>query len=170
MPNMTDTNPLHTFAPHDLAGMFDVSVMTIRRWAEYHADHLSTGANPAPGQVRRFSWSDVETMRTIKAMRDSGLSVEAINVKLTEATAQSNSAVTMPITSTPDTNALDAQHSTPALTVALFDLERRIDAKLEAIQRSREPSYAQGVIHGMVGIGLIVLIAIGLAVLYGGFR
>jgi len=167
---MTDTNPLHTFAPHDLAGMFDVSVMTIRRWAEYHADHLSTGANPAPGQVRRFSWSDVETMRNIKAWRDNGLSVEAINVKLTEATAQSNTAVTIPVSLTPDTNALDAQHSTPALTVALFDLERRIDAKLEAIQRSREPSYFVGIGIGFIAALLFVLVVVGLAVLYGGFR
>lgn len=167
---MTDTNPLHTFAPHDLAGMFDVSVMTIRRWAEYHADHLSAGANPAPGQVRRFSWSDVETMRTIKAMRDSGLSVEAINVKLTEANAQSNSAVTMPITSAPDTNALEAQHSTPALTVALFDLERRIDAKIEASQRVREPSFFVGFGAGFIAALLFVIVIVLLAVLYGGFR
>ena len=164
---MTDTNPLHTFAPHDLAGMFDVSVMTIRRWAEYHADHLSAGANPAPGQVRRFSWSDVETMRTIKAWRDSGLSVEAINVKLTEANAQSNTAVTMPVSVESLPTAQEAPQASTALVMALHDTIDTLQRRVGALEQRREPSFVVGLGLGAIGMGILFLLLIGLAVLYG---
>lgn len=149
---MPDHNPLHTFAPHDLAGMFDISVMTIRRWAEYHAAHLSDGANPTTGQPRRFTWTDVETMRKIKAWRDNGLSVDAINAKLTEANAEANTAVTVAVSAEP----VPASQETPSASqlpmVALDDLEKRIDAKLEAMEQRNRPNlwwFAAGLAAGL---------------------
>jgi len=144
---MPDHNPLHTFAPHDLAGMFDVSVMTIRRWAEYHAEHLSDGANPTAGQSRRFTWADVETMRQIKALRDSGLSVEAINAKLTEANVPANTAVTVPVSVAPVPAAQEGPEASQLPVMVLESLQKRI----EAIETNHKTNVAQ---HGLAMFAL----------------
>lgn len=160
-------NEQHRFAPHDVAGMFDVSVMTVRRWAEYHKAHLSESANPSPGKPRSFTWADVENFRQIKAWRDEGLSVDAINTRLTNN-------VTEPLTSTVTDNSAVALPTSqewlqqaPAMLVVLNDLEKRMDAKFEVLQQARRFDAV-----GFVGIGIIIGIAfctllIALASLYG---
>ena len=172
---MPISTELSVFTPHEAATAVGVGVQSIRRWCEWHAIHLSDSASPGPGIPRRLTRRDVEVLKAVKDLRYQGLQTEAINDRLysmvfPEIDSQVDSAVTIPITPTPDTNALDAQHSTPALTVALFDLERRIDAKLEAIQRSREPSYFVGVGIGFIAALLFMVAIIMLASLYGGFR
>jgi DNA-binding transcriptional MerR regulator len=152
-------NEQHEFAPHDVAGMFGVSVMTVRRWADYHKEHLSTSANPSPGKPRAFTWSDVERFRQIKAWRDEGLSVEAINNRL-------SGRVTNPITATviPDrlevsVDAPDAIESTRAPIVGqdyLMSIERRFEAlqaSIDEVKRAPLPSQWDGVT--MFGVGFI---------------
>ena len=160
-------NEQHRFAPHDVAGMFDVSVMTVRRWAEYHKAHLSESANPSPGKPRSFTWADVEQFRQIKTWRDEGLSVDAINTRLTNN-------VTEPITSTVTDNSAialptspEGLQQAPAMLVVLNDLEKRIDAKIEVLHQARRFDAV-----GFIGIGIIIGIAfctmlIALASLYG---
>lgn len=150
---MPDHNPLHTFAPHDLAGMFDVSVMTIRRWAEYHGAHLSPGANPTAGQPRRFSWADVETMRQIKAWRDAGLSVEAINAKLTEANEGANAETTTIVSPfVDDERPQNALNSTQNPIMVVEDL-RAIEARLAAVEQRTRPNLWWFVAGIAVGLG-----------------
>ena len=151
---MPEHNPLHTFAPHDLAGMFDVSVMTIRRWAEHHAAHLSESANPTAGQPRRFTWADVETMRQIKALRDSGLSVDAINAKLTEANAEANTAVTVPVSVELAPTAQEGPEASQLPVRVLEDLEKRIDAKIEAMEQRNRPNIWWFVAGLAAGLGM----------------
>lgn len=50
------------------------------------------------------------------------------------------------------------------------DLERLIGAKFEAQERSREQSFALDLLLGVIRMGIIFLVGLGLAVLYGGFR
>ena len=153
---MPDHNPLHTFAPHDLAGMFDVSVMTIRRWAEYHAAHLSEGANPSPGQPRRFTWGDVETMRQIKTLRDGGLSVEAINAKLTEANSSANMAVTVPVSVEPGPASQEGLGS-PQLPVRALDDLTPILGRLERLEQGARPNWWWFAVGLGAGLGLAVV-------------
>lgn len=150
---MPDHNPLHTFAPHDLAGMFDISVMTIRRWAEHHAAHLSAGANPTTGQARRFTWSDVETMRQIKALRESGLSVEAINAKLTETNTEANTAVRVPVSVETVPASQEGREAAQLPVRVLEDLEKRIDAKIEALEQRTRPNLWWFVVGLVAGLG-----------------
>ncbi len=69
-------------APHDTAAALGIQPATLRRWCAYHKDHLSTGANPLAGQARRFNGRDLEVLRTVRALRDQGLTVAAINDQL----------------------------------------------------------------------------------------
>lgn len=67
-------------------------------------------------------------------------------------------------------NAQDRTDSALAVRVALDDLEKRFDAKLAVLQQVKEPSFTMGLLLGVVGMGIIFLVGLGLAVLYGGFR
>ncbi len=81
------------------------------RWP---AAHLSVGANPPSGIVRRFTWSDVETFRQIKAWRDAGLSVDVINFKLVERNTEAISNAPIGVYAIASQNIPDALDSTPA--------------------------------------------------------
>jgi DNA-binding transcriptional MerR regulator len=170
---MTESlNEQHTFAPHDVAGMFNVSVMTVRRWADYHKQHLSDVANPPPGKARAFTWADVEKFRQIKAWRDAGLSVEAINNRLSGTITEAVTANVTDGSFTALQTAPSAPESMPASIVALDALQRRLEAVETSVADSRN-SQRDGVL--MFGVGFIaallfVVVIIGLAVLYGGFK
>lgn len=172
---MPISTELSAFTPHEAATAVGVGVQSIRRWCEWHAIHLSDSASPGPGIPRRLTRRDVEVLKAVKDLRYQGLQTEAINDRLynmvfPEIDSQVDSAVTIPITPTPDTNALDAQHSTLAVRVALDDLRNEFDAKLAVLQRSREPSFFVGFGAGFIAALLLMIAIILLAVLYGGFR
>lgn len=146
------------FAPHDVAGLTNVSVQSVRRWAEYHSSHLSSTANPAPGQPRRFTWADIETFRRIKELRDIGLSVEAINLKLSEDKAVV--AIKNPTTAVSVMAAQDAP-GTPDSTQVLIVAQEAILRRLEAVEASRWNgviAYAWGVLTAALFFLIIVLL------------
>ncbi len=150
---MTDNlNQQHTFAPHDIAGMLGVSAMTVRGWADYHKAHLSEVANPTPGKPRAFTWADVEKFRQIKAWRDSGLSVEAINNTLSGNIPKAITTVTTPDNSTALQTATDAPESTPASIVMLDAMRSDIEALRAAVAESRH-NQRDGVV--MLGVGFV---------------
>jgi len=171
---MSDTiNEQHRFAPHDVAGMYSVSVMTVRRWADYHKAHLSADANPPPGKARAFTWDDVQKFKQIKAWRDQGLTVDTINNILSgnvtgaiTSTVIDDSVATL---STPQEGLQQAQ----GIIVALGAMQGQIDA----IQRARESDkqmldtmrqrYVIVFGFGFVAAGIMFLLLIGLAWLYG---
>lgn len=136
-------NEQHTFAPHDVAGMLGISAMTVRRWADYHREHFSEVANPIPGRARAYTWADVEKFRQIKALRDSGLSIEAINNTLSSPLSIGVNHVSLSDQLTVLQVAQDGQGVTSgdmvvsSLINAIDSLQRRIDS-LE-IQR-QEPA------------------------------
>ena len=149
--------------------------MTVRRWADYHADHLSAGANPPSGIVRRFTWSDVETFRQIKAWRDAGLSVDVINLKLVERNTEATTNAPIGVYTAgsqieplqPDGTPapIMAQSIDQAVLARLVRLETVIEQGRHS-QRDSTQSFALGFIAAL----LFMIVIVGLAVLYGGFR
>jgi len=76
---MTDRNNLTLTVAADMVG---IKGTMLRRWAEYHKDYLSPGANPLAGVTRRFTSRDVEILKYIAELRSQGLTVGGINVRL----------------------------------------------------------------------------------------
>lgn len=61
----------------------DVSSATLRRWSDEFADYLSSEAGSSQGRShRRYSDEDLETLKLVKELRDSGLSYDQIRQQL----------------------------------------------------------------------------------------
>jgi DNA-binding transcriptional MerR regulator len=73
-----------SFTPAEVAALVGAPVHSIRRWCEYHKEHLSELASPEPGQARRLTSRDIEVLRAVKALRDQGMTVPVINERLQE--------------------------------------------------------------------------------------
>lgn len=170
----------HTFAVSEAAAAVGASVHSLRRWCEWHAPHLSSGANPTSGQARRLDRRDIEVLRYVKAQRDEGLQTLAINKQL--------KGLTFAVIDKPSTGeqqidepaALEGLGDAPSDIVvssainAIETLNRRVEA-LETIRQTPAPVVAQRDATVAFGLGfvaalLFVLLIVGLAVLYGGFR
>jgi DNA-binding transcriptional MerR regulator len=74
------------FQPAQVAGLLAVDPATVRRWSEWHAEHLSAGANPAPGKRRVYTAHDVAVFQAVQALRLQGLATPAVNARLHETT------------------------------------------------------------------------------------
>ena len=79
---MTNNSELSPLTPHEASEQVGVGVQSIRRWCEWHASHLSPGANPGQGMPRRLEGRDIEVLRVVKDLRFQGLQTEAINEQL----------------------------------------------------------------------------------------
>jgi DNA-binding transcriptional MerR regulator len=168
-----DQQTSQSFAPHEAAILTGVSVHSIRRWCEYHAAYLSPRANPESGVQRRLTPRDVEVMKHVKSLRDDSLSVNLINEQLAGLTfAEIDSDPSTDSHAIAYQDAPDAPESSPASIVALDAMRSDIDVLKAFVADSRQ-SQRDGVL--MFGVGFIaallfVVVIIGLAVLYGGFR
>ncbi len=174
---MPSNQSSHTLAVSDAAQAVCVTVHSLRRWCEWHAAHLSLGANPTPGEARRLTGVDIEVLRHVKALRDEGLQTIAINDKLSGLTfaeidtpANANIAIV---------DAPDKPDRAPGTIVGqdyMMSIERRFEALQASVNEVRQApvtSQRDGVL--MFGVGFIaallfVVVIIGLAVLYGGFK
>jgi DNA-binding transcriptional MerR regulator len=163
-----------TNTPHATAAMLEITPVTLRRWCEYHAAHLSAGANPLSGKARRFNGRDIEVLRHVRSLRAQGLTATDINVQVAgltfaviESDEQSPSADTA---IAPTSTAPDAAQASPAILVSLDAMQRQIDAIQQVtnegkrIQRDTIYLISIGIMIGMLfTVGMIVL-----AWLYGG--
>ena len=68
--------------PAQLAEMLDVSEPTIRRWSLRFKAFLSDHATPTQGSRRRLTEQDVLVLRRVKALVDTGFSLDAIETQL----------------------------------------------------------------------------------------
>jgi len=68
--------------PTETAEIIDITPVSLRRWCDYHAAHLSPGANPPAGQARRFTGRDIEVLKTVKQLREQVFTVARINEQL----------------------------------------------------------------------------------------
>lgn len=159
--------------PTETAEIIDITPVSLRRWCDYHAAHLSPGANPPAGQARRFTGRDIEVLKMVKQLREQGFTVARINEQLatlTFAEIDTSEQDTEPVALQPASP--DAQHSTPAVIVALDDLQELIRAIQQGNQATQQTQrdFVVGLALGALGMGLLIILLLLLAVLYGGFR
>ncbi len=166
-------------APHDTAHRLGITPATLRRWCEYHAAYLSPGAQPLPGQARRFAERDIEVLLYCKQLRAQGLTVASINEQLPGLTFAEIDATQVDV-AIASVDAQDARDGALAPIVGqdyyLMSIERRFEAlqaSMDEVRRTPGTSQRDGVImfgFGFVAALLFVLLMLGIAVLYGGFR
>lgn len=70
------------FNPADVAHMLGTSGATIRRWSEWHAEHLSPTARPGLHKERRFTAHDIEVLRAVQNLRSRGMTTTGVNAQL----------------------------------------------------------------------------------------
>lgn len=163
--------------PTAIIDQLGLTPITLRRWSQYHAAHLSPLANPGAGQARRFTGRDLEVLRHVQSLRDQGMTTALINEQLatltfaeidTDSTSTDTHAISLP-------NAQDAQDDASDITLALHaitTMRSDIDALKAFVVDSRhgQRDYMQGIGVGFVAALLFMIAIIGMAVLYGGFR
>lgn len=149
-----------------------VKPVTLRRWAEYHAVHLSAVANPAKNVARQFDSRDIQVLSEVKALRFQGLSVSAINDKL--AGLMFASVIDSEIADdTPGPGeyttaiASTGTHTGQGETQALIMVVQGVESRIAAVERSQRQGYITAVGVGFC-IGLLFMLClIALASLYG---
>ena len=150
--------------------MLEITPVTLRRWCEYHAEHLSAGANPPAGKARRFTGRDLEVFKHVRSLRAQGLTVSDINEQLQSLTFAVVDTDEQSAGDSEETRSIDlvsaSQESlqqAPALLMVVQDLQRQIDG----IQQSRRDSvtwFALGfLVAGFLFLGMVLL-----SWLYGG--
>ena len=161
--------------PHETASLLGLTPATLRRWCEYHKDYLSPDTQPSAGQSRRFTNRDIEVLRHCKHLRAQGLTVTSINEQLAgltfpevdtdeqDTSAPPGEAITAPPAQQ------DGQGAALALQPSYTAIER-VEARLDRLERSREPALIIGIGIGFIGALLFVIVILIVAVLYGGFR
>lgn len=164
------------FRPADIAKECKVSVGTVRNWCTDYADFLSTGANPVDGD-RKLSETDLEVCKYIAGLRQEGMSKPQIVLRLRETsfgTIETGNPTDKPVEAiqsqqTSLQDAHSAPESTAVLSIQIFDAINMQNRKIEALERAgRDSVIVFGI--GFIAALLFVLVVVGLAVLYGGFR
>ena len=153
--------------------MLEITPVTLRRWCEYHAEHLSAGANPPAGKARRFTGRDLEVFKHVRSLRAQGLTVADINEQL--------AGLTFAVVDTNEQSAADSEElasvgsqeglqQTPGVIVALEAMQRQIDTIQQAAQHANGRRFDTVTVLG-IGICIGLLFAVGMIVLawlYGG--
>lgn len=155
--------------PHATAALLDITPVTLRRWCDYHAAHLSTVANPLSGKARRFTGRDVEVLKHVRSLRTQGLTTADINEQLAGLTFavidtdehRADSGEIVPQTAPEGLQ----QAPAPIVTVdTIIAIQRQIEALQQARQedvRSRRDAIyliAIGIVIGLLfAVGMIVL-------------
>ena len=160
-----DEHPTNT--PHATAAMLEITPVTLRRWCEYHAEHLSAGANPPAGKARRFTGRDLEVFKHVRSLRALGLTVADINEQLQSLTFAIVDNDEQPAADSEELAPLASQEGlqqAPAFPPEYFmSIERRFEA-LEASRRDNVSWFALGfLVAGFLFLGMVLL-----SWLYGG--
>ena len=146
---------MNEHTPHSTANMLEITPVTLRRWCAAHAEFLSSGANPPErGEARRFTGRDIEVLKHIKSLRAQGKTEAKINEQLRTLTFPEIEIIDTPGLN--ENNVLDAPSSLQDAQQAfltpvrlLEDLEKRIEAKFEALeQRTRPPWWSRPPVLG----------------------
>ena len=121
-----------------IAKLLGVSRETVRQWVLEFGDHMSDGANPPPGQYRKFSEDDVRICAYIAKARDIGQDTEQIHADLRSGSRAEPSADVKTITArkSPEYSALKRQIE--AIEQQLLDARQETakrDAQIELLER-----------------------------------
>jgi DNA-binding transcriptional MerR regulator len=167
--------PVQTFTPNEVAELTGIAAHNVRRWAVYHANHLSDSANPHTGMARRFTSRDIEVLRHVDSLRRLGLTVPVINEQLAGLTFAEIDTADNPSADVAPESSLtvqEGQGNASGRLVSLDDYEKRL-AFLEVYTQEDRRTQRDGVMMFGMGFlaacGLFILLLM-LALLYGGFR
>lgn len=158
MANITNEQ---TITASEAARRIGVEVYTLRRWCDWHKEHLSKGANPGDGQIRRLTLRDVEVLRHVRTLRGNGLQTTQINEQLagmTFAIVETTAQDAPPGSQDSHSTAL-AQNVGIDSTLALQAFVGRLDA-IERAQRDRFTWFLYGFLACGVLFGLMLLLAV----------
>jgi DNA-binding transcriptional MerR regulator len=126
--------PTDSYTPDQAAAMVGTSPTSIRNWCKDFAGHLSTEANPQPGQKRRLTQQDVAKLQQVKLWRNNGRSTDEIATLLhLAATANGPARLTIDVVPTPPTTAQEARSDDLLLPVALSNMQSQINATGDAV-------------------------------------
>jgi DNA-binding transcriptional MerR regulator len=167
---MADSSPTFT------AELLDIKPLTLRRWCEYHAEHLSAGTNPPSGQSRRFTDKDIEVLKHIKHLRSQGFNTAIINERLAGLTfaeidtdePTDDSEELVPVA------AQEGLQATQAIGIVVESLQKRFDALEAAHHQARQEDrqsrddMVKGFAIGFLVAGFLFLGMVLLSWLYGG--
>jgi DNA-binding transcriptional MerR regulator len=156
------------YTPTQVSKLIGISVQSVRNWTREYAVLLSPEARGDNGQ-RLFGDEDLETMRTIAALRSSGMSPAEIIRRMQDCAVPPIVDVAQespqPITTEAHTGpqegpgtALALQAAYTSLVGRLDTLERRLDAQASEA-RTRAGMFAVGVITGIFLVMVLFLIA-----------
>ncbi len=164
--------------PQEIQNTLGITSITLRRWCDYHKAYLSTGTQPRNGQARRFTGRDLEVLRHVQSLRDQGMTTVIINEHLSTLTfAEIDNApndTTLAIVDAPE-----QPRATPAALVTvdtIVDIQRQIATLQQSVNEGKQAPAPRGLEwfsgfgFGFVAALLFVVVILGLAVLYGGFR
>ena len=162
---MADSSPTFT------AELLGIKPLTLRRWCEYHAEHLSVGTNPPSGQARRFTDKDIEILKHVKHLRSQGFNTAIINNQLEGLTF----AEVITDERSEDDRAGDSEELAPPAaqagpqqTQALIMVVQELQRQVGVIQENRWLDTITAIGLGFTAGLLFCAILIGLAWLYGG--
>jgi DNA-binding transcriptional MerR regulator len=80
---MSEESPFLT--PQDVTKALDISPATLRRWADEFSDYLSPKAASGQGRShRRYSDEDLDTLRVVKELMNSGLTYDQARQRLAQ--------------------------------------------------------------------------------------
>ena len=180
-----------TYSTKQAASKLQKSPNTLRNWSEQYGQFLSDSARPGHQPERLFTELDITKLRYVSLLRTEGMKEQQIIERMRETTFK-DVEVLEPATealqmATNDSSALDARklqansvqssvaaqeapQASTALVMALHDTIDTLQRRVVVLERRREPSYVTGIGIGFIAALLFVLVIVGLAVLYGGFR
>lgn len=160
--------------PTAITEQLQITPITLRRWCDYHRTYLSPLANPGPGQARRFTGRDLDVLKHVRSLRDQGMTTQIINDQLVTLTFPEIDEQPL-VDALPDdqqndhvTGVIPAQQGAiqPYAAQDILSIERRI----ERLESSREPAFFMGLGIGFIAALLFVIVILGIALLWGGFR
>ena len=177
-----------TYTTKQAASKLQKSPNTLRNWSEQYGQFLSDSARPGHQPERLFAELDITKLTYVKRLRTEGMKEPQIIERMKETTFNDievlEPATEALQTATNDGSALDASklqansvqssvaaqeapQASTALIVALHDTIDTLQRRVGALEQRREPSFVVGLGLGAVGMGILFLLLIGLAVLYG---
>ena len=132
---MADITPTETYNPARAAAAAGIPPSTLRLWAKVYNEFMSPGANPPPGEERRFTAADVEVMRAVAQLRANQLQPPEIIARL-----RSNPAETLqkPLESTVSPSAIGNDLATSHDAIQTFLARGELKDQLQSVDRRLE--------------------------------
>jgi DNA-binding transcriptional MerR regulator len=119
-----------TFNPSRAAKQVGIPNSTMRLWAITYKEFLSDGANPTPGQERRYTGQDIETLRAVAQMRHNGILPEDVAFRLRQGNVTPVESIVAPVLVQND---VESPTNTPTALAIASQLADTVDRRLGTV-------------------------------------